>query len=98
MAQPITYWVQTSPIDDLTASFGSRLQYLSHEHKTFMLKCLIHRYASTTPMSDLVDELDPDAHIPQRVCDAIISLDGLSSSELLNLMDAIVAQLRSEGK
>lgn len=96
--KPITYWVQTSPIDALTASFGSRLQYLPHEHKAFLLKCLSHQYCNSSPMSDLIDELDPDALIPKRVCDAIISLDGLGSSELLNLMEAIVAQLRSEGK
>jgi hypothetical protein len=47
-------------------------------------------------MSDLVDALNPDALIPERVCDAIVSLDGLSSSEVLNLMEAIVAQLQSE--
>jgi hypothetical protein len=96
MSQPLAYWVQNAALDTLTTNFGSRLQCLPHDHKVFMLKCLVHQYSAAKPMSDLIDQLDPDALIPERVCDAIVSLDGLPSSEVLNLMEAIVPQLESE--
>ena len=96
MSKPVTYYVQTSAIDELTAKFGHRLQYLSKAHKTFLLKCTIHQLSDGTPMSDLINELDPDARIPRRLCDAIVTLDGLSSYDALNLIEAIAAQLRSE--
>jgi len=90
--------VHTCAIEALVAAFGLRLQYLHPDYRTFMLKCLVHQYSSATPMSDLIDELDPDALIPERVCDAIVSLDDLTRSEMLGLMETIVAQLKAEVK
>lgn len=71
MSQTLTYYVQNSAIDALTAQFGSCLQYLPRLHKVFMLKCIVHQYSDGTPMSDLIESLDPDALIPERVCDAM---------------------------
>lgn len=97
MSKTLTYYVQNTAIDALVAQFGSCLQHLPRHHKTFMLLCLVHQLSDGTPMSDLIDELDPNARIPTRVCAAIVTLDGLHRSEALNLIEAIVAQLRSEG-
>jgi len=88
----------TSPIDRLVEDFGASLQHLCDRHKRFMLAALSYQLFSSNAMSDVIDQLDPDALIPDLVTDAIESLDGLPEVELLNLMEAIVSQLRSEGK
>lgn len=93
--KPITYWISSDPIENLTASFGQRLQLLPKPHKTFLLKCLSHQLCGVRPMSELIEDLDPNAEIPARICDAITTLDGLPESDLLNLIEAIIAQLRS---
>jgi hypothetical protein len=85
-----------SPIAHLSAQFGDRLQLICTRHKTLMLACFAYQLAHNRPMSDAVEEIDPNAYLPSDITDALVSLDCLPQTDYLNLAAMILDQLRLE--
>lgn len=84
-----------NPLDRLTEQYGGKLELICTRHKTLMLACLAYQLAHNRPMNDAIEQIDPNAYLPESLAAALVELDCLPQSDYLKLIETLAAQLRS---
>lgn len=76
----------TQPIALFADRYGSQMERLSHQHKLFVVAVLSQRLGLNCLVEDAIDSLDPDALIPEHLCDALRQLEPCPRRKLIELM------------
>lgn len=82
-----------SAIDQLTNTYGTRLELLDEKHKLFMAGALILYLYGLHSLEGAIDELDPEAEYPDSFVSLVEALEQQSRHDLLCMIGTIATQL-----